>query len=265
MTGAAGGDLVRRLLIGVAAFASANCAQAQTIGWQDAAAQLDARLQAAQTDRSKAPRLTNPGDAALLRAVFDLDAIWAARGQPFPTLSARCDPVRSIGRTYNSLGAAPNHGGALTAAEAQVTRANWTAYHDELTLSSAALLLCVAIESQAIGDFMAALPAEQQTPFRRQAAIEGRQHAANMLFAEIGMQSETRSYTSVANRRMLLEALATVAPVIAETLTLAQRAAVRSAIDKQMPGLSAADSATLMSARRAFESTRCTGMCAVTN
>lgn len=252
------------ILIGLSALMGAGCSQAQvSVGWQDAAAQLRNRLQQAQTDPAKAPRIGNPADAALLHALFDLDGIWALDSQDFPAIDTRCDPVNKIIRGLNSLGAAPNYGGAPTAAEAAVSERNWARFPDELSLGSAASLLCVARESQAIAGFFERLPAEQLTPLRRNAAISGRQHASNALIMQIGMLSAARPYISAENRQVLLGSMVRAAPTLADAMTLAQRAGVRAAIDRISPGLTAADAATLDGIRRAFAGTNCTGLCAV--
>lgn len=252
------------IFLSVAALAGAGCAAGQTapVGWQAAAEQVTTRLNQAETDRTRLPRLANPADAALLRAVFDLDAIWAMDRQPFPDIAARCAPVRYIGRRYDSLGTPTGPDGWSIAPDKRVMRDNWVRYHDELSLSAAGLLLCITRETQAFERFAAALPADQHMPVRRNAAIDGRKRTTGQLLAQLSLQTEGRGYTSIANRRLLLDAFAKAAPAIAGSLTIEQRATIRAAIDRALPGLSASDRATLAGARIAFESTRCTGLCA---
>jgi hypothetical protein len=194
--------------------------------------------------------------------VFDLDGIWAMDHQDFPEIRHRCEPVRFIGRNYSSLGTIVGPDGWSVTPDKRVMRANWVRYHDELSLGAAALELCFAREGQAMGRFADALPASQRTPARRTAAIDEGQVTMRQLILMIGMQSDPQMPITEANRHLLLDAVARVAPVMVNELTLEERAAVRSAIDSQLPILPAASRTTMSGVRRAFESTACTGMCA---
>jgi hypothetical protein len=257
----------RAFLLTAIALMSAGCeaAQTQPPGWQAAAAQLTAKLAQARTDRTKVPRLADPADAALLHAVFDLDGIWAMDHQDYPEIRQRCEPVRFLGRNYSSLGTVVGPDGWSITPDDRALRENWVKYHDELSLGAAALELCFAREGQAEGRVIDALPASQRTPARRTHAINVAQVTMRQFLLQIGMQTDPQMQITAANRRLMLDTLARVAPVIVNDMTLDERATVRAKIDIALPKLPAADRAAMASVRRAFESTVCTGTCALAN
>lgn len=235
------------VLLGIMAVANAGCsgAPSKRVDWRVATAQLEARLSGAQTDRAQVPRLANPTDAALLRSVFDLDAIWGMAEQDFPAISERCNPVRSIGRHYARLSAGP--GGPD--------------YRDEMALGGAAFFLCVARETHAVERFTAGLPATERTPFRRAQALEAGQRIAGLLIATIGIWGEADG----ANGRLMQDAVVKAAPILSAALPLAQRAMVHDAIDRKLPKLNARDRATLTALSRAFQGATCAAVCTLTS
>ena len=242
---------MRRLAILLVAVSPVNAGCSEqppaTIDWQPAALLLDAKLHDAEKDRSKVPRLANPEDAPFLRALFDLDGIWAMDGKDFAAIGKRCDPVLRIGRRYSALAVNAAHPEKLD-------------YQDELALGSAAYLLCRGKEAQAIEQFAAALPAGERTPSRRDQAREAGERTIGFVTTVI-RDSTGPAYASTANHWLVLDALAKAAPFLARTLSLDQRKGVLNAIDRQWDRITVQDRTRVTTIRHAFEDTGCGTMC----
>lgn len=231
--------------------------------WQMAAQTLFARFDSAESKSELSPRLSNPDDAILIRSVLDGDAIWSMAGQDFPAIDARCEPVRALMTRYLLRGSHPAPDQIMGPDQLRGSADNWKTYSDEASLSFATATLCGVRETEAIGKFMLALTPEQDTSFRRHAALGGRASLTQSIWYLIGMQTEARSYTSLANRRLLLATLARVAPTLAPLLSLEERASIRDALDAQIPQVADVDREAMLRIRPAFEITKCTGFCAM--
>lgn len=263
-------DFKKRAALAIAAtvfgFAAATGAGAQTaaaLGWESAAQTLEARFDIAETRAESMPMLANREDASLLRAVLNLDAIWAVGSQDFPTIDRRCTAVRHISNRYSFIGTGLQPGQTANRDQQIASGRNWARYHDELSLSLAATILCLTRSAEALDKFMRALPADQRTAFRRRAAVSGRGHLAQMVVYVIGMQTEAIGYTSPTNRELLINTLAKAEPVLAPLFSTEDRGRVRTAVDQQLPNVPAADRNTLTAIRRGFELSECSGLCAM--
>jgi hypothetical protein len=114
------------------------------------------------------PRLSDPVDSLLIRAVFDLDTLNGMAPvtvADVPYLLDACDSAKAVLKSYifwSKDGLAPN------------TAANEVTFTPEIVLGGTYTTVCLGDEAEAVQMFLATLPPDQLTEVRKQGVEQAR-------------------------------------------------------------------------------------------
>ncbi|MDP1630458.1 MAG: hypothetical protein Q8L66_03450 [Caulobacter sp.] len=226
---------------------------------------LAARLQGAEIG-AVPPLLSNPADAALIRAAFD------PRGLAQVTVATLGEGLDScdLGNRYSVMlgfagsrkdefkGTAPD-----VAAKALVARqlVNAGKYQDELALSLRFTAFCMARLVEPMAAFWQGLPEGQRTQVRLDGLREARKGMTGIYLGLVMTQVD--SGERPANRALLMEALLSNNDRLAQALTPADRKRVLDAIVRYLPAATGATRTDLIRLRDELAALPCLQLCAL--
>jgi hypothetical protein len=168
------------------------------------------------------PRLSDPADAALIRAVFDVDqlrGIGPVAGSDTPHLIDACSPASNVVKSYLFWS---KDGAPANSVE------NETLFAPELSLGDAYVITCFGYAADAVRLFTASLAPGQLNEARRQGAVQAQAGILQMLMG-IGMTLNRPNY-SPEQKLMIASALEDAVPKLANWSTKEGKAVIASTL-----------------------------------
>ena len=206
--------------------------------------------------RGTLPRLSVPGDAAVLRRLWDTTALL---GRPpygaadVPRLLAIIERQSTIIKTYALFSPDP--------ATAPDTARNVATFQDEIARAQAFLIMVFGAAAPALNDLVGRLPPGQFDEARRQGL---RQMRLGILEYVSGIVLALRSPgLQPANRQLVTQAFADNAAAIAALVNGDDRTALSAAMITALPTLSGEAQASAKRFIAAMQETPCEGLCAI--
>jgi hypothetical protein len=216
---------------------------------------LDDRVSERRTE-GKMPRLSDPADARLLEAFWNLDAILGRHpymAKDVPALLDIIERQKKILKSYlyfnPDTATSPN------------TARNGFVFQDEVVRGSVFLMRVVAAAFEAIGDFTANLKPEQLTDIRRDGLKKMRTGLLEMLDGAAQMMRSPD--LSLMNRESIAAAFAKSAAPLAAGLTVADRAVLVALARSAMNSVGPEGQKALNAFMATMSEITCKGLCRI--
>jgi hypothetical protein len=202
------------------------------------------------------PRWSNPDQAKVLGRFWDITATLGAppyRSADVPALLTIGERSKAVFQTY-----------VLFAPQNDVvpdTASNTFKYQDEITHAGTYCLRVLAVEIDALADFLKTLPANQMNKARRTGLRRLRLgiiefvSGLTLMLRSPGLRAE--------NRTLLLDSLSDTAAQLASVAVPVDRAAMMALIDTVLPSLSETERDKAQAFKSVFARQDCTGLCAI--
>jgi len=210
------------------------------------------------------PLLSDPGDAALLRAALDpsdlapVTAAGLGAGLDSCEVSNRYNvALMFIGNRKDELkDATPEDAARIIAGRSQV---NAVRYQDELALSLRFTAICMARLVEPSAAFWASLAPADRTPIRLGGLQQMRRGMANVYIGLVMTQADPSSRPS--NKALMLDALLANNARLGQSLTPDDRRRVIDAINSYLPGVSGDAKTGLIRLRDELAALPCLQLC----
>ncbi len=229
----------------------------------EARQRLQARLAAMEVGKVP-PLLSNPGDAALLRAALDPSDLGPVAAADLGTGLDSCEvsnrynvALMFIGSRKDELkDATPEDAARIIAGRSRV---NAVRYQDELALSLRFTAACMARLVEPMSAFWASLAPAERTQIRLDGLQQARRGMANVYIGLIMTQGDPSSRPS--NKALMLDALLANNARLGQSLTPEDRRRVIDAINNYLPGVNGNGKAGLLRLRDELAALPCLQLC----